>query len=392
MARPSQQALDQLDLLGLDSILFNSEEGDQHAEDGRLNGLGVADPLTPPEAQGLDMADDAPEGTPADPGGPPSVTAGPSDIIAIDTLYSGRGGTRGPNQPDDETDSGGTPVVTVSYTSGTADTATTDYYNIQIDFYDSLWIGEYEGVTYDLGEAFIAVADYLSSIIAEGANDVYDMLGNLAYDDLVIEAYLIDIDGEGGVLGRAGPTGVRNSDGLTATGLMEFDIADALYFASIGLWDDIVFHETMHVLGIGTLWDYNNLTDTTSVLLDDNGTRKPTDDTYETTINYTGTEATAANGGVTLIVEEDGGGGTAGGHWDELQILANGDEDYTGGYDDEIMTGFIDSQNYLSAFSIAALVDLGYTLTSTDYADLADPYSTDVAFTSTTGYDELLTA
>jgi len=43
-----------------------------------------------------------------------------------------------------------------------------------------------------------------------------------------------------------------------------------------------------------------------------------------------------------------GGVGTAGGHWDEFL------------FDQELMTGYIDSDAYLSDMSIAALEDMGY--------------------------------
>ena len=382
MGRPAFAGHDGRDLLGFDSLLSISDVADDLAEAGRGNGLDDADYHADGSAFGLEIAATAPDSVPADPDGPPS--SGLSDIIAIDVMSYGKGGTKG--GPNTGGTGGETQTVTASFVSGTPDTSTVDNYNIQVDFYGSLWVGDYGGKTYDLGEAFVAAANFLSSIIAEGANDVYDFLGNLAYDDLIIEAHITDIDGAGGVLGQAGPTGIRTSDGLTATGLMEFDSADALYYASLGLWDDIVFHEMMHVLGVGTLWDYNNLLQTTSVLLDDKGTKRPTDDIYSTTIIFTGTEATAANDG-TLYVEQDGGSGTAGGHWNE--ILANYFND-PNGYDNEIMTGFIDNQNYLSAFSVASLVDIGYTLESTDYAELAAPQSTEIVLVSDTGYADLI--
>ena len=47
-------------------------------------------------------------------------------------------------------------------------------------------------------------------------------------------------------------------------------------------------------------------------------------------------------------VETDGGSGTAGGHWDD-EI-----------FEDEIMTGFISDENYVSSMTVASLEDLGY--------------------------------
>ena len=109
----------------------------------------------------------------------------------------------------------------------------------------------------------------------------------------------------------------------------------------------------MHVLGFGTLWNYGD---------------NPLVSNYE----YTGANALAAyrdaEDDQTLLyipVEEDGGGGTAGGHWNE--ILANYSKD-TDGLDNELMTGFIDDDNYLSKFSVMSLADLGYAVTYEDYS------------------------
>jgi hypothetical protein len=217
-------------------------------------------------------------------------------------------------------------------------------------------------------------------------------------DDLVIEAYLTDIDGVGGILGRAGPYDLPDSDGddiyegFPTAGLMEFDVSDANNLLSGsqlgGLWDDVVLHERMHVLGFGTLWgqpteggevpDWDDLVDFGAGYIYDNGTKKPTDDT--TFYAYNGVEANnealGSDGGggphfyladgAHLAVERDGGAGTAGGHWDEVL------------YGNEIMTGYINSENdgvnddanYLADFTVAAFADLGYVING-DYDDIA---------------------
>ena len=127
---------------------------------------------------------------------------------------------------------------------------------------------------------------------------------------------------------------------------MQFDIADAQTYQNLGLWDDIVTHELMHVLGVGSLWNFGDHAGLVS-----GG-------------QYTGTFALDAyddtHPGATFIpVEQDGGSGTAGSHWDE-QALVN-----------ELMTGYINSDgnpatandNYLSKFSVMSLADLGYKVT-----------------------------
>lgn len=412
MARSALQALDTLELLGVDSLLFISDNADghpdSHAGDGRSNGLDQAGGQAEDHAGfGLETAATAPaEVGPDVPGGPPSLT-GPSDIIAIDVVAAGKGGSKGPNGGTDTGgtgDTGGGDTVTARFISGDPDSGTVDNYNIQIDFYGDLWLvtDNSGNLLYDLGEAFVAAAQFLSDVIAEGANDVYDILGNLAYDDLVIDAKLTSFS-DPNILGQAGPTGVRTSDGLTATGLMEFSIDWAAQLASDGHWDEVVLHEMMHVLGVGTLWDYNNLLQTTNYLIDDNGTKKPTDDIYESVITYTGTSATTEYGD-TLYVEDDGGSGTAGGHWNESQDsfdLADGTTITAEGYGAELMTGYLGTASsdytYLEYFTIASLADIGYTLVS-GYKDVVDGIqtvdeTTGITLVSTDGgYDDHLLA
>lgn len=272
------------------------------------------------------------------------------DLIFFDETSAAKGG-KGPNRPGPVTEE--PEPVTDIYITGQADGVDDSLqYNIEVQF-----VGEW---SLELKAVFVAAADYLASLIATDLPDAIDGNGTL-YDDLVITADLDAIDGVGGVLGQAGPTGLRSDTGLPAVGEMTFDEADAVQYYEAGLFDDIVLHEMIHVMGFGTLWDYNNLVSTE--VIDDNGTRRPNDDIIASV--YTGDAAnTAFNGAPTtddlILVETDGGAGTAGGHWDEET------------YFDELMTGFIgyvdengtfDNTNYLSDWSVASLQDLGYELT-----------------------------
>lgn len=270
------------------------------------------------------------------------------DLIYLDVNAAAKGGN-GKGGPPSGRDEGNTETVTYTYITGQDDMIDDSLqYNIEIQF-----LGDW---TDDLKAVFIASADYLSSLIDEGITSATDSSGNL-YSDLTITADLADIDGSGGVLGQAGPTAVWIASELTALGEMTFDQADAQDYYDEGSFDDIVLHEMMHVMGFGTLWTYKN-NDLVSTEVDDNGTKKPIDDTI--TSIYTGV---AANSAYTtdefLFVETDGGSGTAGSHWDELI------------YNDELMTGYIggvnpdgtdDDTNYLSDWSVASLEDLGYVL------------------------------
>ena len=192
----------------------------------------------------------------------------------------------------------------------------------------------------ELAESFSKAADYFSQIIL---TDVADLSSGL--DDIEIAASLIEIDGAGSILGRAGPQYVRSSNYLPTEAIMEFDVADAQTFADQGLWDDIVFHEMLHTLGFGTLWGYMDLRDG-SIENGDmtfNGTHA--NDVYEDEF----ASLAAADGfDFGVPIETDGGAGTAGGHWDE------------GTFDNEIMTGYVNGSNFMSWMSIAALEDMGY--------------------------------
>lgn len=221
--------------------------------------------------------------------------------------------------------------ITDTYISGSADGSD---FNIQIDFR-----GQWDET---LKQSFIDAADLLSTIIVGDIDDAqvpgFGILRSNIVDDLRIDAYLSDIDGSGGVLGQAGPRSYRTDSLLPATGLMEFDVADASDFDDIGMFNDIVFHEMMHVLGFGTLWEAMGLVQ----------------ENADGTLNFLGENALTAyaaeGGGNTPIqIETDGGSGTAGGHWDDEL------------YDNEIMTGYINTEgNYLSNTTIAALEDMGY--------------------------------
>ncbi|WP_170815628.1 leishmanolysin-related zinc metalloendopeptidase [Ruegeria sp. HKCCA6837] len=285
------------------------------------------------------------------------------DLIYIEEPAAARG-SKGP--PTGIGGGGGdTETVTDTYITGQNDGIDDSLqYNIEVQF-----VGDWPD---HLKAVFIASADYLASLIAEDLEDAVDGNGNV-YDDLVITADLDAIDGVGGVLGQAGPTGLRSDTGLPAVGEMTFDEADAQAYYDAGQFDDIVLHEMMHVMGVGTLWDYYGLVTT---VVDDNNTKRPNDDTV--TSLYTG-DAANSEFNVNylaeddfLLVETDGGTGTAGGHWDEET------------YYDELMTGYIgyladdgtyDDTSYLSDWSVASLEDLGYVLTP-DASGIAD----DIAF------------
>lgn len=254
----------------------------------------------------------------------------------------------------------------------------------------------------DLSLAFIEASEFISSFITEGRPDYIasqdpNNFFSFDIDDLYITAELKPIDGAGGtngnILGSAGPdyllydVGETSSDALTFGGSMTFDVYDAALFYALGLWDTIILHEMMHVMGVGTLWDWQGLVEAQQIGGLD--TKKPTDNVYvdvftgETTTALIDETVEADDGSMITryaIVEEDGGAGTAGGHWDELL------------YDAELMTGYIEGLdengnniNYLSSMTVASIADLGYAVDSGFLDVLADA-------TINPDYDPYLTA
>jgi hypothetical protein len=168
-------------------------------------------------------------------------------------------------------------------------------------------------------------------------------------DDLVIDVQITAIDGQGGVLGQAGPCASAVADGLPRAGTMRFDSADVATWMANGGFQAVVLHEMAHVLGYGTKWSGFSL-------LTGNPGADP---------RFVGPQATAEwqalSGESTAVpVEAGGGAGTAYSHWRD-SVFGN-----------ELMTGMIGlGVSPLSRVSIASLGDLGY------HVDLsqADPYS-----------------
>jgi hypothetical protein len=161
-------------------------------------------------------------------------------------------------------------------------------------------------------------------------------------DDVLVDVLLQPIDGPGAVLGAAGPCLARSEDFLTLYGLMFFDTDDLAVLQQLNVLDEVVVHELGHVLGLGTLWDFNR-------------------DLLQGTAadpRFVGPNAIAGfhdvgGRGATIPVEEGGGPGTRFSHWDEET------------FDAELMTGFISlasPESPLSLMTIGSMQDLGYVV------------------------------
>src|SRR5690606_12274024 len=81
---------------------------------------------------------------------------------------------------------------------------------------------------------------------AAGSCDSVMPAVNEVIDDLVIYVHLIDIDGVGNVLGRAGPCFIRDAGKLPVLGFMQFDLADLANLAATGTLQTVITHEIGH--------------------------------------------------------------------------------------------------------------------------------------------------
>jgi hypothetical protein len=170
---------------------------------------------------------------------------------------------------------------------------------------------------------------------------------NEIIDDVLIYASIRPIDGSGKVLAQAGPCFVRGTatGDHTAVGIMQFDSADLNTLTQGGSLQDVITHEMMHVIGIGTLWGPDDRN-----LVSDAGTTNPR---YTGSNGITGCQGTGGTVACSASVplENEGGSGTVESHWRETTFNA------------ELMTGFLDSGfNPLSLLTIGALEDLGFVV------------------------------
>lgn len=184
-------------------------------------------------------------------------------------------------------------------------------------------------------------------------------------DDVIIYLEFVPIDGPNGTVGSAGPCFRRDGTALSLVGGMRFDTADLQTLEDLGLMDDIVLHEMMHVLGFGIFWE-----DPVDYLEQPSNPSHPEHDPNNKDTHFTGPEALdrfdmmggdSYTGGEVVPVENDDeefGPGSLDGHWRESV------------FDNEIMTPAANATNPLSELTVAQFVDLGYTV---DYG-AADPY------------------
>lgn len=228
-----------------------------------------------------------------------------------------------------------------------------------------------------------AEATWESIITGYQTSDIFD-------NKLEIDVTLEPIDGPFMIVGSAGPTSIKfdaagtgiNDDFLYAqTGVMTFDTADTARLAGEGLLDEVILHEMAHVIGIGTLWSASDAVGVT-------GRQEVyTDGTGE----YTGAFGLAEYNRLFgldedfIPVELDGGPGTADGHWNEAidnpfvedvpgldsqpgddliaPVVVDPNSPFFGlSLNDELLTGVISGEAFLSTFTQQSLRDIGFTV------------------------------
>lgn len=185
----------------------------------------------------------------------------------------------------------------------------------------------------------------------------------------VIFARIDSIDGPGSpgvgnILGQASPCYV-NANAIPFLGFMEFDSYDVDLLVARGQFEKVVLHEIGHVLGIGTIWNFQRALLNTSV----------SNDPY-----YVGSVARAQFAAINTVtysgnpvpVENTGGTGTVNSHW-RTSVMQR-----------ELMQGFANNQvQPLSRITVGSLQDLGYTVNLA----AADPFSLTAALRSGFGFD-----
>ena len=209
------------------------------------------------------------------------------------------------------------------------------------------------GMTVAQEAVFRQAAERWEQVIVGDVPDV--SYGGGVFDDLLIRASATPIDGSGGILGQAGPTGIRPGSSLPYRGIMEFDSADLGTMETGGYLLPVIMHEMGHVIGFGTIW--GNLG-----LLAGAGTNNPRFTGPLATAEYNAVFGASESG---VPVENTGGAGTRNSHWRESV------------FDNELMTGWINRgrPNLLSRVTVASIADLGYQVNM----DAADPYSPSIA-------------
>ena len=215
------------------------------------------------------------------------------------------------------------------------DMGVTSAYNVELVFNGTWTVAQQSAV--------LAAVEMISTLVADYGS----------VDDMRITLSTYSIDGAYGTTARASVSGARAADDIPWGGWVQFDTGDIDRLLGAGTLDDVAFHEMLHVMGFGPQWDEMGLVSSLNGELRFTGANA----TAAWQAEFASIAAADADGDQGVPVEMDGGSGTAGVHWDEMVFRK------------EVMTGYVNADNYISATSVAALEDMGYDT----IFDIADP-------------------
>jgi hypothetical protein len=198
-----------------------------------------------------------------------------------------------------------------------------------------------------------------------------ELINGASTDDVLIIVSIRPIDGPGGVLGQAGPCGLRGETALPFAGSVILDSDDLAPLMGNETLTYIISHEIAHVLGFGTIWSNRGL-------IEGAGSQDPR---FVGPIAVQEFNALGPTG--TVPVENQGGAGTRDGHWRQTV------------FGDERMTGFAARPGVfqpLSRVSLASFIDLGYAvdLSAADSFTLAAALGAAGEAWEQLGHDEIL--
>ncbi|MFC1835091.1 leishmanolysin-related zinc metalloendopeptidase [Thermodesulfobacteriota bacterium] len=216
--------------------------------------------------------------------------------------------------------------------------ATSSPFNIEMRF-----LG---GLTPSQTDVFKEAADRWSKVVVGDLPTV--KWKDDVIDDLLILVEGQDIDGEGGILGQAGPVKLRpaqagSSAYIPVVGEITLDTADLALMEQKGILLDVVTHEIGHILGFSSyIWNYKDLAD-----LQDQA--NPT--FLGKAAKKEWGELKGTNVDTPVPLEAGGGPGTRFSHWRDTLFV------------NELMTGWVSpSPNPLSRLTVASLQDIGHTV------------------------------
>jgi hypothetical protein len=239
-----------------------------------------------------------------------------------------------------------------------------------------------------VGDASLAVRTAFANAVAKWRQVIVGSIGSVnvsipagdceswtpaligSVQNAVIFARIDSIDGpgspgEGNILGQASPCYV-NANAIPFLGFMEFDKYDVDLLVAQGQFEKVVLHEIGHVLGIGTIWNFQRALLNTATTGDPYyvGVGARTQFATLNSVTYSGNP---------VPVENTGGSGTVNSHW-RTSVMQR-----------ELMQGFaVGGVQPLSRITVGSLQDLGYTVNLA----AADAFSLTAALRSGFGFDQ----